>query len=287
MLTPRLLSLCALSSVLFGCGSHKDTSSSLPKGQVIAQVSGREITINELNGELSGRNFATSDDRKRAEAAALQGLIARTILANIAREKKLDQEPSFVLQQHRADEILLAQNLQADIAGKLAAPSEADISGYISAHPELFANRKIYTLDQIKFRAPDDLAKLRAFSPLKTLSEIEQKLIEDRTPYQHTTATLDALSAEPELITALTKLPADEVFLVPKNTVIYSNRVVDAKTSPLTGARAQNFASIALQNQRIEKATVDALGAQIKAARATIKYQPGYAPAHPAASAAR
>ncbi len=265
--------------LLLSCHGQKNSISSLPAGQVVAQVGNRDITINDLNTELSGKNFGTVSERKRAEAAALQGLIARTILANVAREKKLDQEPSYVMQQHRANDILLAQNLQAQISGKVPTPAEGEVTAYIAAHPAQFANRKIYTLDQIKFRAPDDMTALRGYSPLKSLSDVERKLIEDRTTYQRQTATLDVLDSEPDLVVAMAKLPADEVFIVPKNEVVYANHIIATRLEPFNGPRARNYAAIALQNQRIEKATVDALGDRIKAARATVKYQPGYAPA--------
>jgi len=282
MICLRVLPFFSITLLLFACHSSGDQAA-LPAGQSLAQVGGRDITTNELDAELAATRFASEGDRKHAVQRALQGLVARTILANIARAQKLDQEPSYVLQQHRANEILLVQNLQAAIASKVTAPTEVEISGYIATHPELFAKRTIYTLDQIKFRAPDDLAGLKAYSPLKTMREIEQKLIEDRTPYDHAQASLDVLTADVELASAIAKLPGDEVFLVPKDNIIYANHVLAAKVQPFEGPRARNFAAIALQNAAVEKATVAAIGDKVKAARAAVRYQPGYAPSKHAA----
>jgi len=263
-------------------GSTEATA--LPAGQVVAQVGGHDITVNELDAELTGAHFASQAQRSHAAEKALQGLIARTILANIARDQKLDQDPSYVLQQHRANEILLVQNLQADIAGKAPAPTDSEVSAYMTAHPELFAKRAIYALDQIKFQAPDEPSGLKAYAPLTTLRDIEQKLIEDRTPYNHTNATLDILTADPSLAGAIARLPNDEVFLVPKNDVIYANHIISAKIEPFSGPRAHSYATVALQNASIEHMTLIALKEKIKAAEAKIRYQAGYAP-H--ASAAR
>jgi hypothetical protein len=145
-------------------------------------------------------------------------------------------------------------------------------------HPELFAARKIYALDQIKFRMPDDLGKLKEFTPLKSLPEIEQRLIEDRTPYQKAPVSLDVLGTEPELVQSLAALPSGEVFLVPKGDVVYASLITSVKTEPFTGLPAQHYASQALQAQRIEAATVKELGPKIKAAQATVKYQAGFGP---------
>lgn len=273
----RFLPLFSITVSLLACHGGGDPKA-LPAGQTLAQVGGTDITTNELNAELTTTQFASERDRKRAMQQALQGLVARTILANIARAQKLDQEPNYVLQQHRANEILLVQNLQAAIASKVPAPTESEINGFIGSHPELFAKRTIYTLDQIKFRAPEDLTGLKAYAPLKTMTEIEQKLLEDRTPYDRTQASLDVLTAEVALAGAIAKLPRDEVFLLPKNNVIYANHILAAKVQPFEGPRARNYAAIALQNAAIEKATVAAIGDQVKAARAAVRYQPGYAP---------
>lgn len=277
MVGVKILPLVCATLALFACHGGNDRTA-LPAGQTLAQVGGTDITTNELDAELTATRFASENDRKRAVQQALQGLIARTILANIARAQKLDQEPSYVLQQHRADEILLVQNLEAAIAGKVAAPTESEINRYIGTHPELFAKRTIYTLDQIKFRAPENVAALRAYSPLKSLRELEQKLLEDRTPYEHAPASLDVLTVDGELASAIAKLPTDEVFLIPKANIVYANRAIAAKVQPFEGPSARNYAAIALQNAAIEKATVAAIGDKIKAARAAVRYQPGYAP---------
>ncbi len=278
-----VFTVCALlpSMLLFGC--QRNNSSSLQAGQVVATVNGHDITVSELDAEMSGRIFVDSVERKHFEQAALQALIARTILADIARGQKLDQQPSYILQQHRANELLLSQNLQREIAGQVLPPTPDEIDHYIVVHPEFFANRQIYALDQLKFRAPADVAQLTPFGPLKTLAEVEQKLIESRTPYQKAPVSLDVLASEPEVVTTIAKLPAGEVFLVPKGDVIFASVITGRRTEPLIGPKARSYAQSALQNQRVEAATVKQLDAQIKAARATVKYQSGFAPTQTAA----
>ncbi len=275
----KIILILTTAVTAISCHQQSNPAAAIGKGQVIASVNGREITINELNVELSGRALPTGVDRKRLERAALQGLIARTILADIARDQKLDQEPNYLLQQHRTNELLLTQTLQRGIASRLSEPTRAEGENYIKTHPELFAERKIYALDQLKFRMPDDPAQLKPYLAAKSLSDIEQKLIEDRIPYQKAPMTLDVLAAEPELVKSLLTLPSGEIFLVPKGDVIFASVVTSTKVTPFVGPSAENYAAQTLQSERIEAATVKELDAKIKAGQATIKYQTGFGPA--------
>src|SRR5687767_1799165 len=76
--------------LLAGCGGDEaktdDGEAGLAKGQTVATVSGKDITIHELNAELTGVALPAGAQRKQIEQAALQSLVGRTILADIARE---------------------------------------------------------------------------------------------------------------------------------------------------------------------------------------------------------
>ena len=96
----------ALTLSLAACGGKEDTA--LEKGQVLATVSGIDVTANELNAELIGVPLPPpGEQRKAIEQQALQGLVDRTILAAIAREKAIDKTDIYIAQKRRADENLL------------------------------------------------------------------------------------------------------------------------------------------------------------------------------------
>ena len=86
----------ALALTLSACGGKEDTK--LDKGQVLATVNGTDVTANELNAELVGAQ------RKAIEQQALQGLVDRTILADIARERGIDKSPVYIAQKRRLQE---------------------------------------------------------------------------------------------------------------------------------------------------------------------------------------
>lgn len=284
----KLMALATVGTMLAlaGCGGSSGKDASLEKGQVVATVGGTDITIHELNGELTGVALPAGEQRKAVEQQALQALVGRTILADIARERKIDKSPAYALQRHRAEEALLVQLLQREIAAKVPAPTPVEASKFIAENPDLFAQRKIFAMDQIQFEAPQDMAKIKALEPMKSLEEVEQYLIETRIKYRRGNAALDTVGANPDLIRQLAKLPAGEIFVIPQGRVIVASKITNARIEPFTGEAATNYAMNLIQSRKVNEATEKELASKIKTARDAVKYQKGYEPPKAAAAPA-
>jgi peptidyl-prolyl cis-trans isomerase C len=263
--------------VLASCGGN-DVAETLEKGQVVATVNDTDLTINQLNAELSGMALPQGEQRKQVEIGALQGLVNRTILADIARERGIDKTPEYVLQEQRAKEGLLVQLLQRSIASTIAPPSADEVTKFMADNPVFFAQRKIYTIDQIQFERPKDLNLLKGYQPLKTMDEVESRIIEDGLKYRRGPAQLDAIGANPQLIAEIEKLPPGEVFIIPSGQGIVASRVVSTKVEPFQGEVAQNYATNMLQQKKVGEVTEKQLAEKIKKAREAVKYQKGYEP---------
>jgi peptidyl-prolyl cis-trans isomerase C len=277
----QLMAAVALSLALAGCkkGAGKDD---VAQGQVVAVVDGKEITSSELNAELQSMNVPNNEQaREQAKNAALDVLISRTILTNIAREKKLDQSPTYIMQKRRADEALLVQTLQRDIASRVPAPTRQEAMAFINATPDLFANRKIYQLDQIAFQVPQgNTTLLKALEPLKTMEAVEQQLIESRVRYQRAQGKLDTIQVDPNLMKRIAQLPANEIFVLPNNGALVANQITKVDVVPFQGDAAIDFAMNYLQNKKVSEAADAELKARIEKARKEVRYQPGYGPAN-------
>ncbi|GAA0743711.1 peptidyl-prolyl cis-trans isomerase, EpsD family [Sphingomonas sp. ABOLD] len=256
-----------------GCGS-KDGK--LDKGQVVASVDGDEITIFELNAEVQAAPTPAGTDRKLAEQLALQRIIERKILSKIAREQKLDKTPAFLIQQRRADELILTTMLRDKIAGGVAQPTEAEITQYQAAHPDRFAQRKIYSIDQIVFPAPSSADKFKQFAPLKTLDQLAAKLTADGTQFRRAPTQLDTAALPPEIAGKIAALPAAEMFILPTQQGLTANVITATTVQPVPADQAHALALNALRNERFSKAADAQLNERLKKARATVKYQPGY-----------
>src|SRR5579862_5822881 len=72
-----------------------------PKGQVVAKVGKEEVTVLDLQSALTGFQAPNAAVRKAAERQALSAIIQRKVLAQAARQQKLDRTPEFARQQQQ------------------------------------------------------------------------------------------------------------------------------------------------------------------------------------------
>lgn len=280
--TSGMLAGLALAALTAGCSKGGDT----PKGQVVATVNGDDITIHELNSELALARPPADVPRKTVEQVVLARVVERKMLADAARSRKLDKNPDFLLAQRRVDEGLLVQALQTDIAKKVTLPTRETAEKYMEAHPDQFAQRKVYAIDQIQFLRPNNIATL-GLEKAKTMADVAGVLTGSKIEFRRNQASIDALTVNPALVTEIgniLKRNPEEVFMFadqPQGApapVMYVNKVVDAKVQPFTGEQAINIAQQIIQRETVQKSLVASLASFRAAAKDKIKYAAGYSP---------
>ena len=250
-----------------------------PKGQVVATVDGEEITALQLRAELG--NFGSRDAAvmKAAQQQALQQVILRKLLADKAREDKLDKGADYTLQVERGQETLLAQLYQRQLASKVAQPTKAETEALIASRPNQFANRKVLFVDQV-IAAPNKIAPER-LRPLTTLAQVRALLDAEGVRYQDNAATLDTLNADPRLVTGIMSLPAGEIFVVPQNGSLLFNQIAVSRSVPLRGEAANAYAMNMLRQQKAQEVVGKQIEAMRKAAESKIVYNEAYKPPAP------
>lgn len=278
---------------LAGCGK-KGAEAEIEKGQVVATVNGKDITVHELNAELQGAQIppnVSPEQKKQLERAALQQVVNRKILADIARERGLDKTPMFLLQSKRAEEQILVQMLQRQMSSSVKQPGQTEIATFIAQNPDLFAERKIFTVDQIQFQTPRDPRILAKYQPLKTMEEVEAMLKQDGIQYRRAPAQLDVARANPELVQQVLKMNRDDIFIIPAGQIMVANKITDTKVQPLSGPEAQQLATALIQQRAFNDLLKRDLEPKVKKAESEVKYQAGFAPPKkagaPAAGATR
>ena len=209
-----------------------------PSGQVLASVNGQEITMRDLHAELNG--VAPSDPRqlKAVEQQALQIMINRKLLAKAAEAEKLEKTPDFALKKQRAIETLMAQTLQDSLVASVPTPTNEEVVAFMAAHPDIFAQRKIFTVEQIQARGPMSQATLQSFTPLKTLDEVEATLVRNNVSLLRGKVTLDAVGLDPRLVDMLVKLKPDDVYIIPQGAAVQFGEIRDTKVQPFQGKAA-------------------------------------------------
>ena len=277
------VSTVALLAVLTAACDDKPKA---PTGQVVVTVNGDDVTVHELNSELQLLRAPASAPRKQVEQVALARVVERKMLADVARKRGLDKNPQFILSQRRNDDGLLVQALQTDIAQKVPATTREAAQKYVAANPSLFAERKIFTLDQIRFLRPANIAQI-GLEPAKTMAEVARVLTSANVRFERAPVQLDALAVNPALTAEVLRITArnsDEVFMFadqPQGApapIMYVNKVTNVRVEPFVNEAAIKFAQQLLQRQEVQKRLTSELARFKTEAKPNIKYATAYTP---------
>lgn len=262
-----------------------DSAGKAPEGQVVATVDGQEVTIHELNAEIAGiGNRASGAPAKLVESVALQRVIERKMLATEAGKLKLDKNPQFLLAKQRTEDNLLVQALQSDIQQKVPAATREAAQKYVADNPQVFGDRKVFTLDQIQFLRPANIDQL-PLKEAKSMAEVERVLIDANIEYRRAPQQLDSLVINPELTKEIVKIAATangEPFIFSDQPagapapIIYVNNITNTVIQPFTGERAIAYAQNILQRQDVQKRLATELKRIQDSYKPKIVYAKGY-----------
>jgi len=239
---------------------------------VVASVAGTAITADDMRVER--QSLGPSDD-----AAILQRIILRRLVAMKAREVGLDKAPDYDAQARRAVEILLAQRYEHNISVASAPPTGKQVQAFMVSRPGMFAQRRMAIVDQIVAR-PVDL-KPERFKPLKTLDAVRALLMAEKTPFEESWVVLDTLTADPAIVVELNKLPQGDVLAIPTGRSIVFNSIQAQRMALLSSDLAVSYATKLLQEQRKRELLDREFQAIRSAGEPLIAYAPEYKPPAP------
>jgi EpsD family peptidyl-prolyl cis-trans isomerase len=267
--------------VLAGCrldfwnGAGKDE----PTGQVVATVAGQEITQSELRAEMAGTTTRDPKAQKAAQQTALLSIVRRVVLAKEARAQHLDLDPTVAMAKRRAEDILVVQALERRIARTVPVPSRDEAEQYIFDHPEEFAQRKVFSLEQIRMPVSGDSKLLDQLKPLHSLDEIAALLTRENISFVRGMTMLDSVGKDPKFIAAIMRVPANDVFLVMDKGYWVAGQVRNTMVVPFTGDPATAYALSVLKRAREVEALRRTLNGYFERAGSTVRFNKSYAPA--------
>ena len=145
-------------------------------GQSVAVVNGEEITTGELNDAMSSDQSLAGASTKDARVAELQKLVDRKLLVQQARADGIDKTPEFINRQRRTNDDLLIGMLVSKRVNTSQLPSADEISRFETSRPEMFANREIWTLQQIIYPLPQNAAVTAQLKAAKIWMRLRRRL---------------------------------------------------------------------------------------------------------------
>lgn len=173
---------CALLA-LAGCS--KGEAEVRPAFQVVAKVNEQAIQANELQSVMAqdGSLLMGGSD---AHAAALERLIDQELMVQRARERKLDRDPRVQHSIEAAQREILARAYLEQITSQSPPPTEDEIAEFYAGNPELFAKRRIYSLQELDIQVTasrfDEIRQLAARAG--SLQEVTDWLVQHQVPFR-------------------------------------------------------------------------------------------------------
>ncbi|QIM50708.1 EpsD family peptidyl-prolyl cis-trans isomerase [Hydrogenophaga crocea] len=153
-LAPRLgaIALAASAALLLAACGQKEASASGEATQVAAKVGSSEISVHQINQVLSRTPVNTSSKEavQAASRAALERLIDQQLAVDQATEQKLHRSPEVVAQLEAARREVLARAYLQQVAGASAKPEPDQVRAYYRENPALFAERRVFNLQEIR-----------------------------------------------------------------------------------------------------------------------------------------
>jgi EpsD family peptidyl-prolyl cis-trans isomerase len=147
----RLSAAAALLLPVLLAACHKP---GVPTGQVAVQVNKAEVSTHQVQYLLQRQPRLTAAQPELAPRLALDSLVEQELAAQAAREQGIESDPAFVQGLEAARRELLARMYQDRLAAKAALPSSEDIDRYYEGHPALFAQRRLYTVQEFAVEVP-------------------------------------------------------------------------------------------------------------------------------------
>lgn len=275
------LPLMIATALVTGCGDKKDEAATDEKAptQVAAKVNGTELTVHQVNYALQRIPNLNAEQSKTASLQVVRNLVEQELLVQKALEDKLDRDTNVVQALDAARRQILAEAYMGRKLGTPAEPTDAEVSAYFDQHPELFAQRKIYRLQEISIKAPQDKREaVRAqLAASKTLNDFGEWLKAEKYEAKVGQGVKPAEQLPQAMLPQLAKMPDGQAMVVniPDGLLVFV--LADSQTQPVTLEQAKPAIVRKLQmdaRQKAVKAELDALRAA-----ATIEYMGEFADA--------
>lgn len=255
---------------LTACGSKEKKA-----GQALARVNGEEITILQVNDELS-HGGVQPDQQEAAAKQVLEKLIDRQLILAEAMRVKIDRTPEVMKAIERAKTQIIVQAYLKSATSKTSKPSQVEIDDYFQNHPEYFTNRKQFDMKQLVLATSDlDNKLMPVIDSAKSLDEVAAWMDAHNISYQRGQLSRSTADVPPEMATKLLALPQGQMFIVREGANSLINTIIDIKESPVPA----KIAAPQIAQYLINKKANEIAGAEITHLRSSAKIEYLNAPA--------
>jgi EpsD family peptidyl-prolyl cis-trans isomerase len=271
----------ALALLLGGCSKDGPPEES----QVAVRVNDGEISIHQVQAVLRRQPQLAANANADVAARVLEVLVDQELAAQAAVAGGLDKQSDVIQSLQVSRRESLARAYHERIADKVIGPGSDDIDRYYDSHPALFAQRRLYLLQESAVEASDAQVQSLKAIVAKVQGAADLASAMDRLGLRFTTRQF-AQAAEDVPLLLLQPLSAAEVgqsllFAQPGGARIFT--VLHAHPAPVY----RRTAAKAIGNYLLEERKRERVGEAMAALRKEARLQYAAAFAHtPAAASA-
>lgn len=271
----RDLTVCAMAiscALLVGCNKQSDK----PASQVAAKVNKEELTVHQVNFLLEQQRGLMPDQVESARKQALERLIDQELAIQKAAELKITRDPRVMQQIEAARRDIIARNYFDRVGNGASKASDLQVQKYHDDNPALFAERRIYQLQEWAIEAPPDqieALKAKAQSS-KVMSEFTDHLKASNIKFQFNNAVRAAEQLPLASLPTFSKLEDGQKIINTRPSGLQVLVLVSSRREPIDLARARPAIEQYLVNEQKSRIVADDLKA-LRAA-ATIRYLNGF-----------
>jgi len=204
-------------ALMAGCGDKKGgTAEESKPTQVAAKVNGTELTVSQVNYALQRIPNLDKEQSKAASLQVIRNLVDQEVLAQKAQSEKLDRDPVVVQALDAARRQIMAEVYMTRKLGAPAEPTDAEASDYFNKHPELFTKRKIYRLQELAIKAPEEKQEAirKQLTDSRTLNDFAEWLKAEKYPAKASQEVKPAEQLPQALLPRLAEMPDGQAMVV-------------------------------------------------------------------------
>lgn len=281
----KTISALVLSSLVLGaCGERPPEKKAAT--QVAAKVNGGEISVHQINFVLQRTPNIPAAKAEAAKRQVLDSLIDQELAVQQALEAKLERTPNVMQAIENARREILARAFIEQKVSKEAKPAAEEVRKFYAEHPELFANRKIYRLEEIAFAAsPEVMAGVKEqLGGGKSVADVVKGLKAKGIEVAGGVSVKAAEQLALELLPRLAQAKDGQVQLIENQGRAAIIVVLATKSDPMDEAKAQPFIENFISNKQKSEAARSAMKELRE--KAKIEYVGEFAGTAPALAAA-
>lgn len=239
-----------VASMLAACGGGGDEKKTAT--QVAAKVNSGEVSVHQINQVMQRSNVSDPEQAKVATRQVLERLIDQELLVQKALEKKLDRDPKTLQAIEASRREVLSRAYLDQVSAAAPKPSETEINEYYAQHPELFSERRIFSLREIAIQTGADfLPKLQQYmAEPRNMQQLAEWLRGENMKFSANAVTKPAEQLPLEMVKNIHQLKDGQIGIVRSGNSILVLEVAASRSAPVEEKAAQPVIEQFLLNQR-------------------------------------